>query len=165
MTIKPQLGTNVFVAESADVIGNVIIGEDSSVWYQAVIRGRMNGGEPIRIGSRTNVQDGCFLHQDPSFPLTIGDDVTIGHRAVVHGCTIGDNCLIGMGAIIMNGAVIGDNCLIGAGAMVTQNTVVPEGQLVLGSPAKIRRPLTEEEIASIRESAAHYVTEAGETLL
>lgn len=161
MKADPQFGNNVFIAQSADVKGNVTIGADSSVWYQAVIRGNIDQeAVPVQIGARTNIQDGCVLHLDKEYPLSIGNDVTIGHRAIVHGCTIEDNCLIGMGAIIMNGAVIGKNSMVAAGALVTQHTIVPEGSLVLGSPAKVKRPLTESEIASITKSAEHYVEEA-----
>lgn len=161
MKAVPQIGEHVFIAGSADVKGDVIIGDNSSVWYQAVIRGTINQGcTPVRIGERTNIQDGCVLHLDHDHPLRIGNDVTIGHRAIVHGCTIGDNCLIGMGAIVMNGAVIGNNSMVAAGALVTQNTIVPEGSLALGSPAKVKRALTEAEIASITKSAQHYVEEA-----
>ena len=161
MRVYPQIGKRVFIAASADVMGDVVLGDNSSVWYQAVIRGTAEKeGTPVRIGERTNIQDGCVLHLDHDHPLCVGNDVTVGHRAILHGCTIGDNCLIGMGAIVMNGAVIGKNCMVAAGALVTQGTVVPEGSLVLGSPAKIKRALTEAEIASIGNSARHYVEEA-----
>ncbi len=161
MKMVPQIGENVFIAKSADVMGDVIIGENSSVWYQAVIRGTVeNEGAPVQIGKRTNIQDGCVLHLDPGHPLSVGDDVTVGHKAILHGCTIGDNCLIGMGAIVMNGAVIGKNSMVGAGALVTQGTAVPEGSLVIGSPAKIKRTLRPAEIEGITKSAEHYVSEA-----
>lgn len=147
----------VFVADGAKIIGDVIIGENSSVWFNAVIRGDSNS---IVIGENTNVQDNAVLHTSHSNGLKIGDNVTIGHGAIVHGCTIGNNVLIGMGAIVLDGAVVGDNCMIGAGALVTQNKVIPEGALCFGNPAKVVRELTEEEKSSIIENAKEYVKEA-----
>ncbi len=143
-----------FIAPSADVVGDVVMGACSSIWYQAVLRG---DGDPIRIGRCSNIQDGCILHTDKGYPIVIGDYVTIGHGAIIHGCTIGDNTLIGMGAIILNGAEIGKNCLIGAGALVTQGVKIPDGMMVLGSPAKVRRVLTSEEIEKNREAAEEYL--------
>ena len=147
----------VYIAEGAKIIGDVTIGEDSSVWYNAVIRGDSNS---IVIGENTNVQDNAVLHASHNHALQIGDNVTIGHGAIVHGCTVGNNVLIGMGAIILDGAVIEDNCIIGAGALVTQNKVVPEGSLALGNPAKVVRELTEEEKESILKNADEYSEEA-----
>lgn len=147
----------VYIAEGAKIIGDVTIGEDSSVWYNAVIRGDSNS---IVIGENTNVQDNAVLHTSHNHALQIGDNVTIGHGAIVHGCTVGNNVLIGMGAIILDGAVIEDNCIIGAGALVTQNKVVPEGSLALGNPAKVVRELTEEEKESILKNADEYSEEA-----
>lgn len=147
----------VYVAEGAKIIGDVTIGEDSSVWYNAVIRGDSNS---IVIGENTNVQDNAVLHTSHSHGLKIGDNVTIGHGAIVHGCTIGNNVLIGMGAIVLDGAVVEDNCIIGASALVTQNKVMPEGSLVLGNPAKMVRVISEEEKASIIKNAKEYVKEA-----
>ena len=147
----------VYIAEGAKIIGDVTIGEDSSVWYNAVIRGDSNS---IVIGENTNVQDNAVLHTSHSHALTIGDNVTIGHGAIVHGCTVGNNVLIGMGAIVLDGAVVEDNCIIGAGALVTQNKVMPEGSLVLGNPAKVVRELTQEEIKSIQINADEYSEEA-----
>lgn len=147
----------VYIAEGAEIIGDVTIGEDSSVWYNAVIRGDSNS---IVIGENTNVQDNAVLHTSHSHALTIGDNVTIGHGAIVHGCTVGNNVLIGMGAIILDGAVIEDNCIIGAGALVTQGKVMSEGSLVLGNPAKVVRELTQEEIKSIQINADEYSEEA-----
>ena len=147
----------VFIAEGAKLIGDVTIGEDSSVWYNAVIRGDSNS---IVIGENTNVQDNAVLHTSHSHALTIGDNVTIGHGAIVHGCTVGNNVLIGMGAIVLDGAVIEDNCIIGAGALVTQNKVIPMGSLALGNPAKVVRELKEEEKASIMRNADEYSEEA-----
>ena len=147
----------VYLAEGARIVGDVEIGEGSSVWYNAVIRGDSNS---IVIGENTNVQDNAVLHTNHSHGLKIGDNVTIGHGAIVHGCTIGNNVLIGMGAIVLDGAVIEDNCIIGAGALVTQNKVIPEGSLCFGNPAKVVREITEEEKASIIENANEYVEEA-----
>lgn len=144
----------LYIAPGAAVIGDVTLGENVGIWHNAVVRGDTNS---ICIGSRTNVQDNSTLHVDADFRLRIGDGVTIGHNAIVHGCTVGDNTVIGMGSIILNGAVIGNNCIVGAGSLVTGKMNVPDGSLVMGSPAKIARQLTEEEIASNRENAEHYV--------
>lgn len=133
---------NIYIASDADVLGDVTIGEGSSVWYHSVVRGDTNY---IMIGRNTNIQDGCVLHTDVNNPLEIGNGVTIGHRAIVHGCTIGDDTLIGMGAIVMNGARVGKNCIIGAGTLVTQGTVIPDGSMAFGSPAKVIRQLEEDE--------------------
>lgn len=151
----------VYIAEGAKITGEVEIGENSSVWYNAVIRGDSN---PIVIGENTNVQDNAVLHVSHSHPMSIGDNVTIGHGAIVHGCTIGNNVLIGMGAIVLDGAVIEDNCIIGAGALVTQNKVIPSGSLAFGNPAKVLRTLTEEEKQSILENANEYSDEASVAL-
>lgn len=151
----------VYIAEGAKIIGDVEIGEGSSVWYNAVIRGDSN---PIVIGENTNVQDNAVLHVSHSHALKIGDYVTIGHGAIVHGCTIGNNVLIGMGAIVLDGAVIEDNCIIGAGALVTQNRMISAGSLWLGNPAKFVRELTETEITSIRENAEVYADETNKLL-
>ena len=147
----------VYIAEGAKIIGDVTIGEDSSIWYNAVIRGDSNS---IVIGENTNVQDNAVLHTSNSHALTIGDNVTIGHGAIVHGCTIGNNVLIGMGAIVLDGAVIEDNCIIGAGALVTQNKVMPEGSLVLGNPGKVVREISEDEKQAIIENADEYSQDA-----
>lgn len=146
-----------FVAASAEVIGNVELGEDVGVWFGAVLRG---DNEPIRIGRGSNVQDLCVLHTDPDFPLTVGEGCTIGHRAILHGCTVGDHALVGMGAIVLNGARIGRHCLIGAGALVTEGREIPEGSLVLGTPGKVVRALTAAEIEGLHRSAEHYVRNA-----
>ena len=143
-----------FIADGAKIIGDVTIGAGSSVWYNAVIRGDDN---PIVIGKNTNVQDNAVLHVSHSQALSIGDYVTIGHGAIVHGCTIGNNVLIGMGAIVLDGVVIEDNCIVGAGALVTQNKVIPEGSLCFGNPAKVVRQITEEEKLSIIQNAKEYV--------
>ena len=145
---------NIFIAPGAFVIGDVTLGENVGIWYNAVVRGDTNS---IYIGNNTNVQDNTTLHTDKDFKLHIGDGVTIGHNAVVHGCTVGDNTVIGMGSIILSGAVIGKNCIIGAGSLVTGKMNIPDGSLVMGSPAKIARPLMKQEIESNRENAVHYV--------
>jgi gamma-carbonic anhydrase len=153
--IKPMVPKSCFVEESAVVIGDVVMGEDCSVWFNAVIRGDVNY---IRIGNRTNVQDLCMLHvTHNTHPLIIGSGVTIGHHVVLHGCTIQDRVLVGMGAIIMDGAMIGEDSVVGAGALVTEGTVVPPKSLILGSPAKVKRPVTDKELAWIKESADNYV--------
>ncbi len=153
--IKPTIPQSCFIEETAVIIGDVVMGEECSAWFHAVIRGDVNY---IRIGNRTNVQDLCMLHvTHDTHPLIIGDDVTIGHHVVLHGCTIENRVLVGMGAIIMDGAVIGENSVVGAGALVTENTIVPPKSLILGSPAKVKRPVTEQELAWIRESAQNYI--------
>jgi len=153
--IKPTIPKSAFIEETAVVVGDVVLGEDASVWFNAVVRGDVHS---IRIGSRTNVQDLCMLHvTHDTHPLLIGDDVTIGHHVVLHGCTVKDRVLIGMGAIVMDGAVIGEDCVVGAGALVIEGTIVPPKSLILGSPAKVKRPVTDKELAWIRESAGNYV--------
>ncbi len=151
----PKIGSSAYVVGSAVVVGDVVIGEESSVWFNAVIRGDVNY---IRIGKRTNIQDGCVLHVSrKDFPLIVGDEVTVGHNVTLHACTIASNCLIGMGAVVMDGSEIGQNCIIGAGALVTPKTIIPPGSMAVGSPARVKRELTEAEIVSIRDSADHYV--------
>lgn len=158
--IWPKIHETAFVAPTADVIGDVEIGEQSSVWFQVVIRGDVND---IKIGARTNIQDQSCLHVTRrKAPLRVGDDVTVGHRVMLHGCTVGNRVLVGMGAIIMDHAVIGDDCIVGAGALVTQNTVVPAGHLVMGSPAQVARPLKPEELAFLKQSAQNYVGDSRE---
>ena len=152
----------VYMAPGSHVIGDVTIGESSSVWYNAVIRGDT---ESITIGENTNIQDNAVLHTSHDAPLVIGDNVTIGHGAIVHGCTIGNNVLIGMGAIILDGTVVEDNCIIGAGALVTQNKNIPAGSLAMGNPAKVVRAITEEEKESIIENANNYAHEASVLLI
>lgn len=155
----PQLAEGVFVAEGAIVKGNVKIGIGSSVWYHATVRASgVDTG--ISIGANTNIQDNCVLHVDKGNSLEIGNGVTIGHSAVVHGKKVGDNTLIGMGAILLNGSVVGKNCIIGAGALVTQNTEIPDNSLVLGQPGRVVRSITSEECEANRENAMHYVREA-----
>ncbi|MBL9015713.1 MAG: gamma carbonic anhydrase family protein [Myxococcales bacterium] len=150
-----MIGIGVFVAETAAVIGDVELGEQSSVWYGTVIRG---DDMPIRIGARTNLQDNTVTHITAGrYGTTIGTDCTIGHNAIIHACTVEDRCLIGMGAIILDGATIGAGSLVGAGALVTPGTVIPPGSLVVGSPAKVKRPVNEKEREQILYGAAHYV--------
>ena len=156
--IEPDLPSAFFfIADSAAVIGRVRIEENVGIWFGAVLRG---DNEEIAIGSKSNIQDNAVLHTDMGFPLTIGAGCTIGHKAMLHGCTIGDNSLVGMSATILNGAVIGRNCLIGAGALVTEGKQIPDNSLVLGSPGKVVRDLDEEAIEALRTSAQHYVDNA-----
>ena len=149
-----QIAPEAFVARGATVVGDVHVAADASLWYGVVARGDVAS---IRVGAGSNIQDLSVLHADEGFPCTIGEGVTVGHRCIVHGATVEDHALIGMGAIVMNGAVIGAESLVGAGALVTEGTVVPPRSLVLGAPAKVRRTLTDEEVAGLHESAAHYV--------
>jgi len=152
---KPAIDSSALIIESAQIIGDVVIGEESSVWFNAVVRGDVNY---IRIGKRTNIQDGCVLHvARRTLPLIIGDEVTVGHNVTLHACTIGSRCLIGMGAIIMDDAKVGDESIVAAGSLVISGTVIPPGSMVMGAPAKVKRPLTDEEKRGIRESANHYV--------
>ena len=153
--LKPTVGEDVFVAPSAVIIGDVRICDRCSIWYQAVIRGDVM---PITIGDETNIQDGSVLHGTYNkAELKIGKRVTVGHKVVLHGCEIGDKCLIGMGAIIMDNAKIPAKCIVGAGALVTENSEFEEGQLILGSPARAKRPLTEKELAFLDISADNYL--------
>ena len=151
----PQVHSTAYVDASAQVVGDVEIGAESSVWMNAVVRGDVN---IVRIGHRSNVQDGTVVHvMHDTHPTHIGDDVTIGHAAIVHGCTIGSRVLVGMGATLLNGAVIGEDCIIGAGTLVLEGTVVPPCSLVLGSPGRVRRSLSDAEVAEILEYASNYV--------
>ena len=146
-------GDQYFVAPSADVIGRVVLGTDVNVWFGAVIRG---DGNTIRIGARTNVQDTAVIHVDDDAPTNIGNDVTIGHGATVHGCTVGDFSLIGIGATVLSHAVIGEYCIVGAGALITERKKFPDRSLIIGAPARIAREVTDDELELLRESAAHY---------
>ena len=153
--IKPTIPDSCFIEDTAVVIGDVVMGEDCSVWFNAVIRGDVHY---IRMGNRTNVQDLCMLHvTHDTHPLIIGNEVTIGHSVVLHGCTIKDRVLVGMGAIVMDGAVIGEDSVVGAGALVVEGTVVPPKSVILGSPGRVRRGVSDAELAWIKESAANYV--------
>lgn len=155
----PMLSDGAWVAPSADVIGDVRLGEGASIWFGAVVRG---DNTPILIGARSNVQEGAALHSDPGAPLTIGDEVTVGHHAILHGCTVGARTLIGMGAIVLNHAVIGEECIVGAGALVTEGKSFPPGSLIVGSPARAVRTLDASAKAMLRASAAVYVAKAAE---
>jgi carbonic anhydrase/acetyltransferase-like protein (isoleucine patch superfamily) len=143
-----------FVADDAVVVGSVLLGADASVWFGAVVRG---DNDLITIGARSNVQDLAVLHTDPGIPLVIGNDCTIGHKVMLHGCTIGDNSLVGINAVILNGARIGRNCLIGAGSLIPEGKTIPDGSLVMGVPGRVVRTLTDEQIAGLSRSAAGYV--------
>ena len=152
---SPRVHGSAFIDESAQVIGDVVIGEESSVWMNAVVRGDVHW---IRIGKRSNIQDNVVVHvMNDTHPTTIGDDVTIGHAAVAHGCTIGHRVLIGMGAILLNGATIGDDSIVAAGSLVTEGAVIPPRSLVMGSPGKVKRALSDDEVASIRQYSERYV--------
>lgn len=153
----PNVHPSAFVAEDARVIGRVTLAADSSVWFGAVLRGDT---DPITVGEGTNIQDGSVLHADIGVPLTVGARVTVGHQVMLHGCTVGDGSLIGIGAVVLNGARIGRHCLVGARALVTEGKTFPDGVLILGSPAKVVRELTEQEIEALRHSAAHYIDNA-----
>lgn len=146
-----------WIAPGAHVIGRVRLARDVGIWFGAVLRG---DNELIAIGAGSNIQEHCVLHTDPGFPLTVGENCTIGHRAILHGCTIGNNTLIGMGAIVLNGARIGNNCLVGAGALVTEGKEFPDGSLIIGSPARVVRELSEEALAGLPGSAHGYVERA-----
>lgn len=151
---KPRLGSSVYIAQGAVVIGDVQLGDHSSVWYHAVVRGDINY---IKIGHHTNIQDNAVVHLADDFPAIIGNYVTVGHSAIVHACTIGNEVLVGMSAVVLDGAIVGDQCLIGAGALVTGGMRIPAGSLVLGSPAKVVRTLTDSERAGLKHWADKYV--------
>lgn len=151
---KPEIDSSVFIAENSTVIGRCFIEQNCSIWFNAVLRADVN---EIRVGSGTNIQDGCVVHCDDDFKVTIGKNVTIGHNAIIHGCTIGSGCIIGMGSTILDGAVIGDNVIVGANSLITSGKTIPSGVLVVGSPAKVVRELTSEEIEGIRHSVSGYV--------
>lgn len=155
--IRPTLADSAWVAETAEVIGNVSLAQDTGIWSNVVIRG---DNEPVTVGAATNIQEAAILHSDAGSPLTIGRDVTVGHKAMLHGCTVGDGSLIGIGAIVLNNARIGSGCLVGAGALVTEGKEFPDGSLILGSPAKAVRSLSPEQIEGLRQSARHYVQNA-----
>ncbi|KIN61090.1 Transferase hexapeptide repeat [Sulfitobacter noctilucae] len=156
-TTQPTLHESAWVAPDANVIGNVVLDAAASVWFGATLRG---DNEVIHVGAGSNVQENCVFHTDMGYPLTIGKNCTIGHKVMLHGCTIDDNTLIGMGATILNGAKIGKNCLIGAGALITENKVIPDGSLVMGSPGKVVRELDAQAIQMLTASAAHYAENA-----
>ena len=155
--LKPSIHDSAWVADSADVMGNVTLSEDSSVWFGVVIRGDT---EAITVGKGANIQDNSVLHADHGMPLVIGENVTVGHQAMLHGCTIGDGSLIGIQAVVLNGAKIGKNCLVGAGSLVTEGKEFPDGCMILGSPAKAVRQLSPEQIEGLKMSAQHYMDNA-----
>jgi carbonic anhydrase/acetyltransferase-like protein (isoleucine patch superfamily) len=150
-------GSGHFVAHNATVIGSVILEAEASIWFQAVVRG---DNDSITLGAQSNIQDGAVLHTDEGIPLVVGPSVTVGHLAMLHGCTIGEGSLIGLRAVILNRAVIGRECLIGAGALIPEGKVIPDRSLVVGSPGRIIRPLSDDEVARLRASAGHYVANA-----
>ena len=151
--VVPAAG-RYFIAPDGHVIGDVVLGEDVGIWFGAVLRGDT---ERLTVGAGSNIQEGTMVHADPGFPTTVGAGCTIGHHAIIHGCTIGDNSLVGMGAVILNGARIGANSLVGASALVTEGKEFPDGSLIMGSPARAVRSLSEQQIAGLRRSATHYV--------
>ena len=153
----PRMAESAWVADNAQVMGNVVLGEDSSVWFGTTVRGDT---ECITIGRGSNIQDGSVLHADVGMPLTIGDRVTVGHQVMLHGCTVGDESLIGIGAIVLNGAKIGKNCLVGAGSLVTEGKEFPDGSMIMGSPAKVVRSLSPAQMEGLRQSAQHYIENA-----
>ena len=157
ISTRDELAPTAWVADSADVIGLVELGESASVWFNAALRG---DNEPIVIGANSNVQEGSVLHTDPGSPLTLGEWVTVGHQAMLHGCTIGDGTLIGIQAIVLNGAKIGRDCLIGAGALIGEGKEIPDRSVVLGAPGRIVRQMTDEQVARIRAGALTYVERA-----
>lgn len=153
----PRVAASAWVADSAQVMGNVELAEDANVWFGAILRG---DNELLHIGRGSNIQDGTMVHSDHGFPMTLGENVTVGHRVTLHGCTVGDGSLIGIGAVVLNGAKIGRNCLVGAGALVTEGKEFPDGSMIIGSPAKVVRQLAPEQIEGMRRSAVHYVDNA-----
>jgi carbonic anhydrase/acetyltransferase-like protein (isoleucine patch superfamily) len=155
--VAPDVAETAWVADSAQVMGAVSLGPDASVWFGTVIRGDT---EHIAVGAGSNIQDASVLHADVGYPLTIGERVTVGHQVMLHGCTIGDETLIGIGAVVLNGATIGKHCLVGAGALVTEGKSFPDGSMIIGSPAKVVRQLTPEQIDGLRRSAQHYIDNA-----
>jgi carbonic anhydrase/acetyltransferase-like protein (isoleucine patch superfamily) len=155
--ISPTIAPSAYVAPSASVIGNAFLAENSSVWFGATLRG---DNEPISIGANSNVQDGTVMHTDPGFPLILGSNVSVGHQAMLHGCTVGEGSLIGIQAVVMNAAVVGKGCLVGAGAVLTERKVFADGTLILGAPGKVVRDLTEEERANLLKIAANYAARA-----
>lgn len=156
--VAPQLlGEGHYIAPNAAVIGNVILEENTSVWFSVVIRG---DNEPIKIGAGSNIQDGTVCHSDPGSPLTVGKNVTVGHNATLHGCTIGDGTLVGINAVVLNGARIGRNCVIGANSLVPEGMEIPDGSLVMGVPAKVKRELSTEQQEYFSSNAQHYIENA-----
>lgn len=155
--IAPRIAQSAWVADSAQVMGNVELAEDTSIWFGAILRGDT---ETIRIGRGSNIQDGSVLHADIGMPLTVGEHVTVGHKVMLHGCTIGDGSLIGIGAVVLNGAKIGKGCIVGAGSLVTEGKEFPDGSMIIGSPAKAVRELTDAQQQGLKMSAVHYIENA-----
>jgi carbonic anhydrase/acetyltransferase-like protein (isoleucine patch superfamily) len=155
--IQPKLGANAWVADSADVMGNVVLEDGANIWFGAVLRG---DNEVMTIGKNCNVQDGCILHSDAGSPLTLGEGVSVGHQVMLHGCTIGDGSLIGIQAVVLNNAKIGKNCIVGAGSVVTEGKEFPDNSLIIGSPAKVVRTLDDATVKKINAIAQHYVDNA-----
>lgn len=155
--IAPRIAASAWVADSAQVIGNVELEDEASVWFGSVLRG---DNETMRIGARCNVQDGAILHSDPGFPLTLAAGVSVAHQVMLHGCSIGEGSLVAIQAVVLNGARIGRNCIVGAGSVVTPGKEFPDGSMILGSPAKLVRPLTADEIGNLKRIADHYVANA-----
>jgi carbonic anhydrase/acetyltransferase-like protein (isoleucine patch superfamily) len=155
--IAPRVAASSWVADSAQVMGNVELAEDTSIWFGAILRGDT---ETITIGRGSNIQDGSVLHADIGMPLTVGENVTVGHKVMLHGCTIGDGSLIGIGAVVLNGAKIGGGCIVGAGALVTEGKEFPDGSMIIGSPAKVVRELSVEQQGALKMSAEHYIENA-----
>lgn len=153
----PQLGSNAWVAPNATVIGDIRLGANASIWWNATLRG---DNDPIHIGENTNIQDGSVLHTDEGVSMHIGDNVTVGHLVMLHGCTVGDGSLIGIGSVVLNRAVIGKSCIVGANTLIPEGKVFPDRSLIVGSPGKVVRELTDEEVARLKKSAAHYVENA-----
>lgn len=158
---EPQIHSNSFIAPGAVVLGDVTISENCSIWYNTTVRANRAS---ITVGAGSNIQDNAVVHVDEGYPVRIGEYVTIGHGAIIHGCSIGNDSLIGMGAILLNGAQIGKNCIIGAGTLVTQNMIIPDNSMVIGSPAKVIRQITPDEVASNRRNANVYIQESGSLL-
>lgn len=155
--VSPQVSASAWVADSAQVMGNVNLADDANIWFGVVIRGDT---ETITVGKGSNIQDMSVLHADVGMPLVVGEGVTVGHKVMLHGCTIGDNSLIGIGAVVLNGAKIGKNCLVGAGALVTEGKEFADGSMILGSPARVIRQLSPQQIEGLRQSARHYIENA-----
>ena len=155
--LVPRVASSAWVAESAQVVGNVHLGDNTSVWFNVVMRG---DNEELRVGRGSNIQDGSVVHSDPGYPVTLGDNVTIGHKVMLHGCSVGDGSLVGIGAVVLNGARIGKNCLVGAGSLVTEGKEFPDGSLIVGSPAKAVRQLSPEQLESLKAIPQGYVNNA-----
>ena len=151
----PQVGDNAWVAPNATVIGDVRLGKNASIWWNATLRG---DNDPIHIGENSNIQDNSVLHTDPGIPLVVGKNVTVGHRVILHGCTVGDNSLIGINAVVLNHAVIGKNCIIGANALIPEGKVIPDNSVVMGSPGKVVKTLDDAAAAKLKQNALHYAT-------